>query len=169
VSKASRNAAAPRGKAQEAIMAYLSGASHGHGVEMTDMAAIPSLRGVHFAKIMSAVEALQKKGLVKVKGTEVSSKTASASRVAANWIQDAIKRPGRLHKFFKVPEDEDIPESKIEGEIKKLRKKKERSKKDTSLLRALNLAETLESFHKSAHSLTPAQRRAAIARVLLER
>ena len=141
-----RIAAAPRGKAQEAIMEYLGGSN---GVDMSDMAAIPSLRGVHFAKIMSAIEALQKKGLVKVKGTMVSPKTASASRVAANWIQDAIKRPGRLHKFFNVPEGEDIPESKIEGEIDKLRKKKERSKKDTSLLRALNLAETLESFHKS--------------------
>jgi hypothetical protein len=244
VSKLSRTAASPRGKAQESIMTYL--AESPQVVELTDMAAIPSLRGVHFDKIMSAVEALQKKGLVKVRGTGVSSKqasadffwvtshgpdilylrgdrhgdigslekkgvkwmvydedggrpiaqentledakdalldhldiadsnvrqaakTASASRVAANWIQDAIKRPGRLHKFFNVPEDEDIPEEKIEGEIKTLRKKKERSKKDTSLLRALNLAETLESFHKSAHLLTPVQRRAALARILLER
>lgn len=167
MSKLSRTAASPRGKAQESIMAYLAKSSQ--VVELTDMAAIPSLRGVHFDKIMSAVEALQKKGLVRVQGTKVSPKAASASRVAANWIQDAIKRPGRLHKFFKVPEGEDIPEEKIEGEIKTLRKKKERSKKDTSLLRALNLAETLESFHKSAHLLTPVQRRAAVARLLLER
>lgn len=33
---------------------------------------------------------------------------------AEKWIQDAVKNPGDLHKKLHVPEDEKIPESKIE-------------------------------------------------------
>jgi len=31
-----------------------------------------------------------------------------------HWIQDAVKKPGQLHKDLGVPEDEDIPEDKLE-------------------------------------------------------
>lgn len=33
---------------------------------------------------------------------------------AEQWIQDAVKKPGDLHKKLHIPEDEKIPESKIE-------------------------------------------------------
>lgn len=64
------------------------------------------------------------------------------------WIQKAIKRPGRLHKHFGISGDKTIPMSKINAEIKKLKAKKKRTKSDTSLLRALNMAKTLKSKKK---------------------
>lgn len=68
------------------------------------------------------------------------------AKISKDWIQDAIKKPGRLHKYFGIPEEENIPESKINSEISKLRKKETRSKEETSLLRALNLAKTLKKM-----------------------
>lgn len=55
-------AASPSGKAQEAIMAYLEGQKG--EVKLTDMSKDQSFRGIHFAKIMSAMNALAKKGLI---------------------------------------------------------------------------------------------------------
>jgi hypothetical protein len=69
-------------------------------------------------------------------------------RSAKDWIGDAIKNPGRLHKYFGIPEEDDIPVSKIKGEISKLEKKEDRTKEETSLLRALNLALTLKKVNK---------------------
>lgn len=60
------------------------------------------------------------------------------------WIQKAIKRPGRLHKHFGIAEDKNIPMSRINAEIRKLKKKAKRTKSETSLLRALNMAKTLK-------------------------
>jgi len=77
-------------------------------------------------------------------------KRASANRVADKWIEKAIQKPGRLHKHFGIPEDEDIPVSEIKGEITKLKKKEDRSAEETSLLRALNLALTLKGMNKGA-------------------
>jgi hypothetical protein len=74
----------------------------------------------------------------------------SSRRVAEKWIQQAIKRPGRLHEFFGIPEDETIPMSKITGEIEKLRSKERRTPEETSLLQALNLAVTLKGMNKGA-------------------
>jgi len=76
-------------------------------------------------------------------------KTASA-RTAEDWMEDAVKRPGRLHKFFGIPEDETIPMSKIDGEIAKLKKKDDRTKDEESLLDALNLGKTFKEMKKSA-------------------
>jgi len=78
---------------------------------------------------------------------------SSINRVAENWIGPAIKEPGRLHKHFGIPEDKTIPMSKIKGEIAKLEKKEKRTKDETSLLRALNMAVTLKS--KTAKNLPP--------------
>lgn len=75
---------------------------------------------------------------------------SAARRVAEKWIQKAIEKPGRLHDFFGIPEDEDIPVSKIKGEIAKLKKKEKRSAEETSLLRALNMALTLKGMNKGA-------------------
>ena len=82
----------------------------------------------------------------------------AARRVAEKWIQQAIEKPGRLHEFFGIPEDEDIPVAKIKGEIAKLKKKEKRSAEETSLLRALNMALTLKGMNKGAASWTPERR-----------
>lgn len=63
-----RTASSPAGKGQKAVMEYLG--KHKGEVELTDMAFV----GMHFAGIQSAVEALQKKGLIRYEGTKVSKK-----------------------------------------------------------------------------------------------
>lgn len=73
-------------------------------------------------------------------------RVAAAKRVAEKWVQDAIKRPGRLREYFGTPEGETIPVAKINAEIAKLKKKESRTPEETSLLRALNLAKTLRKF-----------------------
>lgn len=56
-----------------------------------------------------------------------------------NWIKDAIKKPGALHKSLGVPEGEKIPEKKLE--------KAEHSKNPTTAKRA-RLAETLKGMRE---------------------
>lgn len=68
------------------------------------------------------------------------------SKSADKWISKAIKRPGRLHDYFGVPEGDNIPVAKIDAEIKKLTAKKDKTKEELSLLQALNLAKTLRKF-----------------------
>lgn len=60
------------------------------------------------------------------------------SRAKKNWIAGAIKKPGALHRALHVPQDEKIPESKLQ--------KAEHSKNPLMRKRA-RLAETLKSFH----------------------
>ena len=67
-------------------------------------------------------------------------------KVSEDWIEKAVEKPGRLHKYFGIPEDENIPVSKINAEIKKLKSKEDRTDEETSLLRALNLAKTLKKM-----------------------
>lgn len=59
-------------------------------------------------------------------------------RSRKNFIRDAIKRPGALHKSLHVPEDKKIPMSKIE--------KAEHSKNPTLRKRSV-LAETLRDMN----------------------
>jgi D-serine dehydratase len=59
-------------------------------------------------------------------------------RAKKKWIQDAIKKPGALHKALGVPMDKNIPEAKLE--------KAEHSKSHLMRKRA-NLAETLKHLH----------------------
>lgn len=61
-------------------------------------------------------------------------------------IDKAIKRPGRLHKYFGIPEDEKIPMAKIDAEIKKLKDKEDKSKEEDSLLDALYLGKRLKKM-----------------------
>jgi len=56
-----------------------------------------------------------------------------------NFIKDAIKKPGALHKALHVKEGKKIPESKL--------KKAEHSKNPLMKKRAV-LAETLKKIHK---------------------
>jgi hypothetical protein len=57
----------------------------------------------------------------------------------SNWIKDAIKKPGALHKSLHVKAGEKIPESKL--------KKAEHSKNPTLKKRAV-LANTLKKINK---------------------
>lgn len=59
-------------------------------------------------------------GIVRVAAREVGHDNPDSlvetlhQHYAENWIQDAVKKPGDLHKKLDVPEGEKIPESKIE-------------------------------------------------------
>lgn len=57
--------------------------------------------------------------------------------MAKQWIKDAIKKPGALHKELGVPKGEKIPVKKLAKAAKKGGKEGERAR----------LAETLEGFH----------------------
>jgi len=70
--------------------------------------------------------------------------TLRYDKIAADWIQKAIKHPGRVHKLLGIPEKDDIPKAKIEAEIKKLKGKAERTDKEQGDLKALNMALTLK-------------------------
>ena len=72
-----------------------------------------------------------------------------------DWIQSAIKKPGSLSKELGVPEEDNIPSSLINKEIKKLKKKDKDpkkkgiqglSKRNLSKFRKLNLAKTLKNL-----------------------
>jgi nitrate/nitrite-specific signal transduction histidine kinase len=67
---------AARGKAQKAIMAYMSDpkALHTGEVELTVLAKNPAFRGMNFKDIMSAAEALNKAGSIKFDGIVVKLK-----------------------------------------------------------------------------------------------
>ena len=55
-----------------------------------------------------------------------------------NWIKDAIKKPGALHKDLGVPAGKKIPSSKLAAAAKKPGKVGKRAR----------LAETLKGFKK---------------------
>ena len=73
-----------------------------------------------------------------------------------NWIANATKNAGALHKHLHIPEGEKIPVSKINKKIKTLKKKKIKTLKkkenktaaETKLQRELNLAKTLKKINK---------------------
>lgn len=77
----------------------------------------------------------------KVASGSTRDRVAASNHLAKKWIQDAIKRPGRVRKYLGVPEGEDIPTSKLDEAIKKV---KESGNK--SLLSALLLAKRLKSM-----------------------
>jgi len=60
-----------------------------------------------------------------------------AKEKKGNWIKDAIKNPGALHKEMGIPEGRKIPADKL---------KKASKKKGLEGARA-RLAETLKGFH----------------------
>ncbi len=61
------------------------------------------------------------------------------SRAKKMFIQEAIKRPGALHKALNVPADKKIPMAKIE---------KAEHSKSPRLRKEATLAETLKKMHK---------------------
>jgi len=57
-----------------------------------------------------------------------------------NWIKDATKNKGTLHRALGVPEDQKIPVAKIRDAAK--------NHKDPGIRKKANLALTLRKFHK---------------------
>jgi len=79
----------------------------------------------------------------KVASGSTAQRVAVSDRLAKKWIQDAIKRPGRVHKYLGIPEGDDIPMSKINEAIEKVK-----GTGNKSLLSALQLAKRLKKMHK---------------------
>ena len=69
------------------------------------------------------------------------------------WMQKAFgSHPGALHKKLKVPEDKDIPMTKINAKLRNLKKKEEKGKlsaADLKLVRQLNAAKTSKKIAKN--------------------
>ena len=86
-----REAASPAGKAQEAILAYVR--ENDAGGTLTDIARHPSLRGVHFSQMLSATEALAKKGLVSWDG-EIVVKTTVSKQALSSIGQTILAQMG---------------------------------------------------------------------------
>jgi hypothetical protein len=93
----------------------------------------------------------------KIKSTEkdkIEADAFSKSAVAdaKDWIQKAIKRPGALHRALDIPQDEDIPHSLINKDIKKMDDEEHEEghldKRDLRFLRQLALAKTLAKFNE---------------------
>jgi len=68
-----------------------------------------------------------------------------ADKLGKQWIQEAIKRPGRVRDYLGIPKGEDIPVTKLDGAISK-----ERDSGNKSLLSALLLAKRLKKMNKGA-------------------
>jgi len=62
-------------------------------------------------------------------------------KVADKWIQDAIKRPGRVREYLNIPKGQDIPMGQLDAAIKKVQ-----GSGDHSLLSALILAKRLKKM-----------------------
>jgi len=88
---------------------------------------------------------------------EVDGKKYSVKESDEKWIQDTKMHKGALHKKLGIPEDEKIPNSKLQSLKKELMKKGEGDKKlsaeDSKLLKQVNLALTLKSVKESKGSL----------------
>lgn len=80
-------------------------------------------------------------GCLFVSGEEVLAQKLAAlakGKKKKKWIQDAIKKPGALHKQLGVPEDKKIPKGKLD----------KAAKKGGKLGKRARLAETLRGLPK---------------------
>lgn len=73
------------------------------------------------------------------KAADDVEKAHGGSKEESKWASDAVKRPGRLHRYFGIPEGQKIPMSKIKAAYNKLKDKENKSAEETSLMRALAL------------------------------
>jgi hypothetical protein len=84
VLKGNRRTAAPRGKAQLAIMKAIQNWPQGHVENLADIASSSrGFLGIHFGDVMSAARALAKQGLITYNNGEI---TKSAGRVASKVV-----------------------------------------------------------------------------------
>jgi hypothetical protein len=65
-----------------------------------------------------------------------------SEHLAKKWISDAIKRPGRVREYLGIPKGEDIPASKLDTAVEKVK-----GTGNKSLLSALLLAKRLKKMH----------------------
>jgi len=69
------------------------------------------------------------------------------------WMQDAVKRPGALHKKLGIPEDQEIPMELINKKLAELKKKSEGdktlSKEDLRFQRQLNFAKNAKNINET--------------------
>lgn len=72
--------------------------------------------------------------------SSAEGRVALARKMADKWIEDAIKRPGRVHEYLGIPEGTKIPMGKLDAAIAKVKAEGG----NLSLLRALQLAKTLK-------------------------
>ena len=70
---------------------------------------------------------------------------AGLKKAEDKWIQDAVKRPGALSKRLGIPEDEDIPLSRIRSELAKLKKKDKLTKDEQRFRSQLQFALTMKT------------------------
>lgn len=99
------------------------------------------------AKAMSTFVTL----LAQIKNAERALYAAQGRTAEEKWIQDAVKRPGALHKALGIPEDQDIPIGKIRSELAKLKKKTDKTDAEKRLQDQLNFALTMKTkVNKSA-------------------
>lgn len=93
-----KQAAAPRGKAQVAIMEEIKGWPVGHRMNLSDVTSSPSFRMIHFAKAMSAAAALAKKGLLEWDGVAItktaSTKAAGRQMPRLDWMIPTAEKGG---------------------------------------------------------------------------
>lgn len=81
----------------------------------------------------------------KVASGSTADRVSASTHLAKKWISDAIERPGRVHKYLGIPEDEKIPVSKLDAAIEKVK-----GTGNKSLLSALLLAKRLKGMGKKA-------------------
>jgi len=77
----------------------------------------------------------------KTAGGSTAQRVALADRLAKKWIQDAIKKPGRVREYLGIPEGQDIPMDKLNQAIEKVK-----GTGNKSLLSALELAKRLKGM-----------------------
>jgi len=80
--------------------------------------------------------------------TKAATEMFGADKLSKDWIQDAIKRPGRVREYLGVPAGQDIPVSKLDSAITKVK-----GGDDKSLLSALLLAKRLKKMNKGAGAM----------------
>lgn len=64
------------------VLDYLNNLPKGHDIDLTDMARDPHFRGVHYSRLVRAVEGLSKKSVVGFDGVRV---TKLATRIRSTW------------------------------------------------------------------------------------
>jgi len=83
------------GKAQGIILNYLKNLDNKNAeIELSQIASHPSARGVHFGKLQSAAEALNKRGKIQYKGSKVKF-------LKENYNEDFIDDSKTADKIFK--------------------------------------------------------------------
>jgi hypothetical protein len=94
--------AGPVGKVQTAVLQLVAKLPVGHKEHLTDLVGLrPELRGVHFKDVMSAANALKKKGLVEFDGfSEIWRKASFTKRQAGLEVGKTIENEHiRVHRY----------------------------------------------------------------------